>query len=292
MARVAFAVYREWAFNIFVSVEDWCRTSLSEVEIPLLISTPEREFSVSTHTPYGVVECLGSDQDHLIRILREYEIDTVFFYGWSWLVRKEILDEFTCICLHPSPLPRYRGGSPIQHQLVAGETQSAVSIMKMQAGIDDGDLYTQIPFSLDGYLPAILGRITDAGTVATKQYLSDMKEGKVQFMPQTDIDRFPPLRRRKPSDGEVSILIQQHQPYASLYNLVRGLQTPYPSAFIQLKNGMLSLIKIEYVPHLPPQVMLLTDSTSLPSGYAKPLAVKTSDGYGLVTEFTFTASAG
>ncbi len=292
MARVAFAVYREWAFSIFTAVEAWRRASLLEVEIPLLISTPEREFSVSKKIPYNVIECTSSDQKHLARILRGHNIDTVFFYGWSWLVDKEILDEFTCICLHPSPLPRYRGGSPIQHQIIAGETQSTISLMKMDAGIDDGDLYMQIPFSLQGYLPEILSRITDAGIVATKQYLNDMVKSGIRFSPQVDIDKFPPLRRRKPSDGEIDILIQQHQPYINLYNLVRGLQPPYPLALVHLKNGTLNLIRVEYTSDLLPQVLLLTESTSLPSGHTKPLALKTSDGYGLITEFIFTAHGG
>ena len=43
--------------------------------------------------------------------------DIVLFYGWSWKVSEKLINKFDCLMLHPSPLPKYRGGSPIQNQI-------------------------------------------------------------------------------------------------------------------------------------------------------------------------------
>ena len=65
--------------------------------------------------------------------------------------------------LHPSPLPKYRGGSPIQNQIINGEKNSAVTLFKMTRNLDDGDIYKQIPFSLKGSLDDIFNRIIKLG---------------------------------------------------------------------------------------------------------------------------------
>mgnify|MGYP003640641550 FL=1 len=51
--------------------------------------------------------------------------DSIFFIGWSWIIPTVIVEKFNCICMHPSPLPKYRGGSPLQNQIINGERLSA-----------------------------------------------------------------------------------------------------------------------------------------------------------------------
>ena len=60
------------------------------------------------------------------------------FYGWSWIVSKDLIENFTCLMLHPSPLPLYRGGSPLQNQIIEGKKTSKVSIIIMTEELDAG----------------------------------------------------------------------------------------------------------------------------------------------------------
>ncbi len=80
--------------------------------------------------------------------IQRYNPDIVLFYGWSWKVPSEIIKRYLCLCLHPSPLPKYRGGSPLQHQILNGEAMSAISIFRMIDEIDAGDLCSQVLFPL------------------------------------------------------------------------------------------------------------------------------------------------
>ena len=55
----------------------------------------------------------------------------ILFYGWSWKIEEKIFSNFNCFMLHPSPLPKFRGGSPIQNQIIRGKKISAVTIFKI-----------------------------------------------------------------------------------------------------------------------------------------------------------------
>ena len=71
--------------------------------------------------------------------LKDFHPELVLFYGWSWVVSEKIIGSFNCIMLHPSPLPKYRGGSPLQNQIIAGETLSAVTLFLMNDKIVSAD---------------------------------------------------------------------------------------------------------------------------------------------------------
>ena len=99
--RIACIGYRDWALNIY--------DELAQTEDHLfLIFRSKSQFRED--------------------IIRDFKPDLVLFYGWSWIVSSDLLKEYTCLMLHPSPLPRYRGGSPIQNQIIADETESIPSL--------------------------------------------------------------------------------------------------------------------------------------------------------------------
>ena len=70
--------------------------------------------------------------------------EIIFFIGWSWIIDDHLIKSNKCICLHPSPLPKYRGGSPIQHQIINGESLSAVTFFEMTNDLDAGDMDAHI----------------------------------------------------------------------------------------------------------------------------------------------------
>ena len=98
--RIACVGYREWALNIYDALAN-------NTDHTYLIIRSQAQF----------------DEDSL----RDFKPDLILFYGWSWYVAETLLQDYTCLMLHPSPLPKYRGGSPIQNQIIAGEKNSKVS---------------------------------------------------------------------------------------------------------------------------------------------------------------------
>lgn len=163
----------------------------------------------------------------------------ILFYGWSWIIKKNIYNKFSCFMLHPSPLPKYRGGSPIQNQIINGEKKSAVTIFKINEILDGGDIYFQKKFSLKGSLDEIFNRIISLGTEGSLKILNQ-KNIKIKKQNHRKATFF---KRRKPEDSEITIKEIKNKSAEYIHNKIRMLDDPYPNAFIKLKNKKIYIKK-------------------------------------------------
>lgn len=217
MKRFLFFAYREWAINIFNK-----------------ISKLDDEFILISNKSLCIKEFIDTVAP-----------DVIFFYGWSWIVPTSIADNYICLCLHPSKLPEYRGGSPIQNQIILGEDTSAVSIFRMAKKLDDGPIYYQKDFLLKGYLDTVLRRIESIGYEGTLKFISDYKNNNVIFMEQNHDDATF-CKRRRPKDSEIKPedFLKHDSKY--FFDKVRALQKPYPECYINCRTGRILLKEISY----------------------------------------------
>ena len=201
---VWFCAYRDWALDVFTEVQ----TSFPNMKL----IKDNKEFQ---------------DKQKLFK-----KDDIIFFIGWSWILPKDIVEKYKCICLHPSPLPKYRGGSPIQNQVVRGESDSAVSFFRMTDKLDAGDIFWQKPFSLSGNLNDILLRIRNLAPLG----IIDILNGDYTIIKQDETQKSY-FSRRKPSDSKISLNDIKTQTAKQLYDKIRCLQDPYPNAYIVCGDG-------------------------------------------------------
>jgi methionyl-tRNA formyltransferase len=191
----------------------------------------------------AIYDQLARETDHVFLILRskvqfsesvitDFKPDLVLFYGWSWIVPIQIIDAYTCLMLHPSPLPRYRGGSPLQNQIIAGEKNSMVTIFVMTNELDAGDIVEQEPLSLEDSLDDIFDRIKDIGTWLTQRIINC----GIKSIPQ-DQAKATYCKRRKPEDSEITADELKSKSAQFLYDKIRMLANPYPNAFIRTADG-------------------------------------------------------
>ena len=88
-------------------------------------------------------------------------------------------------------LPNYRGGTPIQHQLINGEINSGITVFKMNDVIDGGDIYQQTAMSLVGNVNDIFGRMAELGSIITKRLITNQLNGELFFKPYGQVaERF------------------------------------------------------------------------------------------------------
>ena len=167
--------------------------------------------------------------------------DIILFYGWSWKIKEKIFKNYKCFMLHPSLLPKYRGGSPIQNQIIRGEKMSAVTIFKINEIMDGGDIYFQKKISLMGSLSEIFKRIIVAGTKGTLKILNTKK---IKIKKQNH-NRATFFTRRKPEQSEITIKEIKEKPAEYIANKIRMLENPYPNAFIKLNKGKLIIKKFK-----------------------------------------------
>ena len=204
--------YRKWALEIYERLKIFYGTSH---DIVILDKDKYSETSLTQENP-----------------------DMVLFYGWSWKISPSIIEKYMCLMLHPSPLPKYRGGSPIQNQIINGETKSAVTIIEMTDKLDAGDILAQESISLDGNIKEILKRLTRVGTRLTKRIISGNTTRRKQNENEATF-----YNRRKEEDNEITVneILSQDSQY--LHNKIRMLGDPYPYAYIKTVDGKKLLIK-------------------------------------------------
>lgn len=200
--NIACITYREWATRIYNQLFDKYKN-----EHKFLLVSSKEEFNKKE--------------------LIEFNPNIILWYGWSWIVDEYFTEKYISVMLHPSPLPKYRGGSPIQNQIINGERQSAVSLFKMTKNLDDGDIFFQDKFSLEGSLNDIFNRIIDLGIKGTINIL----EGNYKLK-QQDHSKATYTKRREPKESEITLDELKNKSSTYLYNKIRMLNDPYPNAYI------------------------------------------------------------
>ncbi len=198
--------YRDWAYDIFKNTE---LTFDGQKEVIYIDDTEDFELLVDKYNP-----------------------EIIFFIGWSWIIDEKIVNNYKCICLHPSQLPKYRGGSPLQHQILKGEKESAVTLFQMDNGIDTGDILYQETFSLDGDLSQIFKRIVKLGSDGVSRII----ENDYEIIKQDD-KKATSFKRRKKNQSEIKTIDFRKYTAKQIHDKIRALQDPYPNAFIKCKDG-------------------------------------------------------
>lgn len=147
----------------------------------------------------------------------------IFFPDWSWIVSDKIIDNFKCICFHESNLPKFRGGSPIQNQIIRGIEKTKSTAFIMTKKLDQGDILLQKDLSLKGSMEDIFARMLK------NDYEMIIKIIKGQYRIRKQSGKPSIYKRRKPAESELKHLNYSKQ---YLYNFIRMLVDPYPNAFL------------------------------------------------------------
>lgn len=213
--RIACVGYRDWALNIY----DRLASSTDHI---FLIFRSKAQFNVD--------------------VLDDFKPDIVLFYGWSWIIPVDLLERHICLMLHPAPLPRYRGGSPIQNQIIAGETSSKVTLFVMTAELDAGDIVGQQDLSLAGTLDDIFTRMEESGVELT---LNLLEHGLVR-VPQDHVNATF-CKRRTPCDSQITPEELATKSAEYLNNKIRMLTDPYPNAYILTADGKKLMITTAHI---------------------------------------------
>lgn len=164
-----------------------------------------------------------------------------YLVGWSEIVPPEFYRDRTVLVLHPSALPAYRGGSPIQHQIIDGIDESAVTLFRLRDGdsVDGGPIAWQRPYDLRGALSEVLNRISTVGAAGVSETIRQFIDGTITYReqePQGGVLGFT-RRRRTPAESELRPVDFDRMTARQLHDFVRALAAPYPNAFITGSDG-------------------------------------------------------
>lgn len=212
MINIVFCGYRSWALQTFEAL-----SSHPKVRV---------KYTVNSHEEFL----------DLTSSINPNEIDIIVFLGWSWIIDKKVLDAFLCVGIHPSDLPNFRGGSPLQNQIINGIEKTKLSLITLSNGkLDAGDIWLKNDLDLTG---ASIKEIFDNLIIGCKQLLNDFFERYPNiYTAKQNLAEGSYFSRRKPSDSMMTPSDFANKSPKELYNFIRCLTDPYPNAYLEDSEG-------------------------------------------------------
>lgn len=164
--------------------------------------------------------------------LQEIDPAMIFIPHWSYIIPEEIYDAYPCIVFHMTDLPYGRGGSPLQNLIARGHEKTMISAIRVEKGLDTGDVYLKRELGLLGTAEEIFIR---TNRIVEKMILEIIEK---DIIPIPQIGDPVVFKRRKPSMSSIEGNSDLHQ----LYDQIRMLDAEgYPKAFLETEH-----FKIEF----------------------------------------------
>jgi methionyl-tRNA formyltransferase len=166
-------------------------------------------------------------EDFTFEKLNSLKPEKIFIPHWSFIIPASIYDNFECIVFHMTDLPYGRGGSPLQNLIVNGKSETKISSLKVEKGMDTGPVYLKKHLNLFGTATEIFLR----STVIIQEMIEEIIIKKLKPVEQNG--KVVEFKRRKPVESNLIDISELEE----IYNYIRMLDCDgYPNAFIENKN--------------------------------------------------------
>jgi methionyl-tRNA formyltransferase len=222
--KILVAAYRDWAMNAYH--EAW-------VEI-------------NKNGQKHVMECAQTPDDFALQA-RNSAWDVIILIGWSWKVSADIVNHELVVGMHPSDLPMYAGGSPIQNQILDGVEQTSATLFKLNEQFDQGEIVDKEPIDLRGHLNDVFRSITDATVQLIKRFVENFPNNT--YIAQTGEKHV--VRRLKPEHSRLNNplgYLGKPLTCKEMWDHIRCREDPYPNAYFEDETGRLVVKYVEFEP--------------------------------------------
>lgn len=213
------------------------------------------------------------NSEESIKMLKSIEADVFVVVAYGQILRKEILEmpKYGCINIHASLLPRLRGAAPINRAIIDGDSETGISIMKMNKGLDTGDVALSESMPIENLNSEELSvELSKLGSKLILKFLSDLENEDINYIPQ---DESISTYAEKVTKETANIDFKNMNTF-QIERLVRGM-VDRGGAFTTYKGERLKIFKVEKAENVYGKIAgeLLDD-----------LKVKTIDGVIRITE--------
>ena len=207
-----------------------------------LSTSPVKEAALKLNLPIFQPEKVRAKE--FAQTVRDMAPDVIVVAAFGQIIPQRILDipPLGCLNVHGSLLPRWRGAAPMQYALMAGDTQTGVTTMMMDAGLDTGDILLQSSLALSDIenLGVLETRLAEIGAALLMQTLDALESRDCPRKPQD-----PSLVTLSPSLSPDIGFLDWSRPAEDLHNLVRGV-TPKPGAYTYWQGKRLKVLRTEW----------------------------------------------
>ncbi len=204
-----------------------------------LSPSPVKQLATEHQLPVYQPESLKTEQAKAELATINADLMVVVAYGL--LLPKAVLDtpRLGCINVHASLLPRWRGAAPIQRAIEAGDSETGVTIMQMDEGLDTGDmlLKASCPIAADDTAGSLHDRLAELGMPALKQTLDQLAAGTAT--PQAQDNKHSNYARKI---SKPELLIDWSEPALAIERKVRAFN-PFPITYTMLGKDRIKIWK-------------------------------------------------
>lgn len=233
---------REDNIVVFISGERGLETISqlikNKIKIAKVVLTVGFKFTsfFENHVNLNIEKTKDVNSLDFINKLSNLKPDIFIVAGFPQIFSKKLLTLPSKLTInqHAGLLPKYRGGSPLNWQIINGEKNIGISLIKMDEGIDSGDIISEESFLLDNH-----ENIYDAHcktnklfAVMTIKALNLLKQNKLFFKKQKEKNAIY-WHQRGPIDGKI---FWKDSKAIDIINLIRAITFPYPGAYTFKKN--------------------------------------------------------
>jgi len=197
--------------------------------------------------------------------------DAIVVVGYGRIIPQWMLDlpALGNINLHASLLPKYRGAAPIQWAIAGGESVTGVTTMKIDAGLDTGDILVQreLPIAADDTSETLAPRLASIGADLMVETLRGLQSGSLHPRPQDHAQAtLAPILKKQ--DG----LMDFSRSASEIVNRLRGFQ-PWPGAYTMFRGHHLEIRKAAPIPQAlaPGELQVAGDRLLVGSGHNSAL---------------------
>ncbi len=190
-------------------------------------------------------------QAELKELVAAHQVDVMVVAAYGLILPQSVLDmpRLGCLNIHASLLPRWRGAAPIHRAILSGDTETGITIMQMDAGLDTGDMLSKAHLAITAHdtSATLHDRLAVLGGTAIVDTLANLADLHAHRTPQVG-DHATYAAKLSKAEGKIdwahAAIVLDRQ--------VRGLQ-PWPVAYAQIGTDVLRVWSAELVPDLPKQ---------------------------------------
>jgi methionyl-tRNA formyltransferase len=205
-----------------------------------LVSTPVKALAELHNIPVRQLLALNAEA---LEELASFKPDLMVVVAYGLLLPPAALSlpRLGCINVHASLLPRWRGAAPIERAILAGDRESGVCIMQMEAGLDTGPVLARAstPISLDDNSETLTARLVALGCDTLQKVLGQLAEGSAHASPQPETGAVYARKLRKEEAG-----IHWADAAAAIHNQVRAFY-PRSPAFCLYNNERMRILRAD-----------------------------------------------
>jgi len=174
-----------------------------------------------------------------MQVLRDWQPDLIVVAAFGQILRQEVLDlpHYGCLNVHGSLLPRWRGAAPLQAAILNGDTETGITIMHMDAGVDTGPMLSQrlLPIRPNETAASLSSGMAELGARLLLETLPAYLAGSLQPQPQDEsLATYAPMLQKEAG------LLDFQLPAIQLERRVRAFN-PWPSAYTFYQEQLLKV---------------------------------------------------